>query len=473
MTKVLFVQEFAQFYIGIAYIHAVLKKEGHDCDVLIANLEKDLLKEIKIRKPDILAFSVITGTQKWYLDIAKRAKRATKCNVVFGGPHPTIFTKVLTNPQVDYICIGEGEYPMLDLANRLQNSERTDNIPNLWCKKGKRVIKNEVRPLIGNLDELPFPDRDMYKKYPLMRNHNSRMFITTRGCPYACSFCINPTLKSIYAGKGCYVRRRSVENVIAELIEVKKKYGLKYVQFQDDTFVLNKKWLLEFLKEYKRKIDVPFVCLARANLLDEQVVRALKASKCTLIAFGVETGNENLRNNLLKKTLSNADIIRCAKLLKKYKLKFRTYNMLGLPDETLENAFETLQLNALIKTDYPWCSIFQPYPGTELGEYSLKQGYLGSDFDPDDVPPYYSKSIMKNKEDINQIINLQRFFIIGIKFPFLIPLIKKLIKLPPNIFYNFIFMMSYGYTIVVSEHLNMKGFFLEGLRTAKSFFRKK
>jgi radical SAM superfamily enzyme YgiQ (UPF0313 family) len=454
-------------------MQAVLKNGGHECEVLIASLEKNLLKEIKVRKPDVLAFSVITGTQKWCLDIAKKAKRSTNCKVIFGGPHPTFFTNVINYPQVDYICVGEGEYPMLDLANRLQNGERTDNIPNLWCKKGKKVIRNPVRFLIQNLDELPFPDRDIYKRYALMENYNSQVFITTRGCPYMCSFCFNHALKKIYEGKGRYVRRRSVGNVIAELKLVKEKQGLKNVYFQDDTFVLDRNWLLDFLKEYKREISVPFMCLARANLLDEKIVRALKASKCRMVAFGIETGNEELRNNLLKKSLSNKDIIRCAKLLKKYKIGFRTYNMLGLPNETIENAFETLQLNALIKTDYPWCSIFQPYAGTELGEYAMKRGYLSADFNPDDIPAYYTRSVMQNKEDINQIINLQRFFIVGVKFPFLIPLIKRLIKLPPNKLYEMIFVVSYGYTTIRCEKVSFKDFFWEGLKIVrKSFFKK-
>jgi anaerobic magnesium-protoporphyrin IX monomethyl ester cyclase len=474
MTKILFIQELAQFHIGTAYLRTVLRKGGHECEVLIASIEKDLLKEIKIRKPDVLAFSVITGTQKWALDIAKRAKKVTNCKVIFGGPHPTFFPKVINYPQVDYICIGEGEYPLLDLADRLQKNEPTDNIQNLWCKKGKRVIKNPVRCLIQNLDELPFPERDLYDRYPLMKKYNSQVFITTRGCPYLCSFCFNHALKKIYDGKGRYVRRRSVKNVIEELKAVKEAQGLDHVYFQDDTFVLDKKWLLDFLKEYKREISIPFMCLARANLLDEQLVRALKAARCRMVAFGIETGNEELRNNLLKKSLYNKDIIRCAKLLKKYKIKFRTYNMLGLPDETLENAFETLQLNALIKTDYPWCSIFQPYAGTELGEYAIKRGYLSSDFNPDDVPLYYSKSIMQNKKDINQIINLQRFFIVGVKFPFLIPLIKKLIKLPPNKFYELIFVVSYGYITIRCERVHVLDFFWEGLKIAKnSFFSKK
>lgn len=189
-----------------------------------------------------------------------------------------------------------------------------------------------------------------------------------------------------------------------------------------------------------------------------------------MVAFGIETGNEALRNNLLKKSLSNKDIIRCAKLLKKYKIKFRTYNMLGLPDETIENSFETLQLNALIRADYPWCSIFQPYEGTELGEYALKHGYLSADYNPEDIPSYYGKSVMQNKKDIDQMINLQRFFIVGVKFPVLIPLIKKLIKLPPNKFYEMIFVVSYGYTLARGENVSIVNFFWEGLRTVKKFF---
>jgi len=470
MAKILFVQELAQFHIGIAYLSAVLKKNGHECDLLIANLEKDFYKSIKAYKPDVLACSVITGNQEWFLKVAGKAKKSTKCKVIFGGPHPTFFPEIIEHKEIDYVCVGEGEYALLELANRIDRKEKTDDIPNIWSKNNGKIIKNPVRCLTGNLDELPFPDRDIFMKYKILKNSNQQIFITTRGCPYACTFCFNHALKKIYEGKGNYLRRRSVKNVLEELVHVKEKYGYKEVYFQDDTFVLDKKWIVELLKEYRKKINVPFVCLVRANLLDRKVVTEFKKSGCRCVYFGIETGNEQLRNQLLKKALYNKDIVRAAKLLHKYKIKFRTYNMLGLPDETLDNAFETLYLNVAIKTDYPWCSIFQPYPSTELGKYAIAKGYVSADFNENNFKSFYDKTLMSNKKDINQIINLQKFFIVAVKLPISIPLIKKLIKLPPNKFYDLIFILSYAYTMIGTEGINVFNSFGEGLRTIKKFY---
>ena len=474
MANVLFIQDLGYEHLGTMYLAAMLKRHGHDCNVVINNLERAPLKCVKEHNPDLVGFSVVTGTQDWALDMAKRIKMVVPtCKIIFGGPHPTHFPEIIRQEQVDFVCRGEGEHALLELAQALDDKRDTTAIQNIWSKRGALVVENDVRNLVEDLDSLPFPDRSLYDRYPTISRRPQKRFLTTRGCPYACSFCFEPALKKMYQNKGKYVRRRSVAGAIEEIREVHKTFPFKTVFFDDDTFILDLAWVLDFLREYREKIKLPFICLVRANLLTEPLVQELKASGCKRIFFGVETGNEALRNALLKKHLSNAQIIQAAELLHKHKIRFKTYNMLGLPDETLDTAFETLELNARIKTDYPWCSIFQPYPGTELGHYAVERGYMDAEFDESDIPAYYSKSILTQKKDIRQIMNLQRLFIAGIKFPRLMPLIKRLVTLPPNFIFDLVFFAGFFYTYVGSQDNGLLNSFRDGLHSARLFFLKK
>lgn len=444
MTKVLFIQDILFEFLGPMQISSILKKNGHDCDMLIISEEKNLISKIKEIKPDIIAFSVMTGSHNETVDLANKIKKNINVLTVFGGPHATFYTDLIKKDGVDIICIGEGEYAMLDLCDNI-NKDIT-KIKNLWVKKDGKIIKNDMRPLIENLDELPFPDRNLYyKRYNLLKILPTKKFMTGRGCPYNCSFCFNHNLKKMYSGKGAYVRKRKIEDVISEIVELKKQGGMKVVRFSDDTFTLYKEWLIKFLDIYKEKINLPFTCLARANEINEEVVKKLKDAGCINIFVGLESGSDRVRNFVLRKNLSEKDIINAAKLFHKYNIKFGTYNMLGNPTETIEEAFETIKLNSKIKTDFPFSTVLQPYPGTEISEFAIKQGVLAEDFCVDDLTLMNKKSqiILKNKREI---VNLHRFFFYGVKFPFLLPIIKILIKLPDNKLYYLIFQMSVAWT---------------------------
>jgi radical SAM superfamily enzyme YgiQ (UPF0313 family) len=252
-------------------------------------------------------------------------------------------------------------------------------------------------------------------------------------------------MKKLYKGKGTYVRRRSVDNVIEEIKAVRKKYPLRTITFTDDIFILDTKWLDEFFKKYSDEVGIPYVCYIRADLINEKIVRGLKESGCWAVCWGIESGNEYLRNAILKKRVTQVRILRTARLLKKYGIKMSVYNILGLPGETLDNALETLLLNIKIKVDWPWCSIFQPYPGTELTEYAKKKGYLDEGFSIDSLKPVYFTKSMLNQENICELENLQKLFYFLVKFPSLIPFAKHLIKLPLGKFFEILFIFSYAY----------------------------
>jgi len=477
MAKVVFIQQTLFEYLGPMALSAFLKKHGHDVDMLVEDSEPNLIDTICRLKPDVLAFSCQTGSHVWTKNIAYQVKKKIDTISIFGGAHPTFFPEFINEETVDIICRGEGEHALLELVDSLDKNRNINNILNLWVKEGNILHKNDVRPLIENLDSLPFPDRRLYDKYVFLRDITTKKFMTGRGCPYNCAFCFNHALRKLYEGKGKYVRKRSVANMISELAEIKSNYDLKTVRFSDDTFTTHHTWLFEFADRYKKDIDLPYTCLIRANEVKEEVIKCLRDSGCFLVTFGVESGNEDIRNGILKKNISNEDIIRTGRLLKKYGILFGTSNMLGLPTETIDNMFETLNINIEAGVDLPTCAIFQPYPKTEILEY-LKAMKLVEEradtstmyadiFNRWDIDVSVLKSNHKNK-----MFNLHKFFFFYIRFPFLRPLIRLLIKLPPNPVFSLIYRLGWAYRIKESLRLSWLASFTYAIKIVRNWLVK-
>lgn len=277
----------------------------------------------------------------------------------------------------------------------------------------------------------------------------------------------------MYRGKGKYVRFRSRENIIEEIIQVKSRYGFKRIYFVADTMFINKKWALEFLKDYRNRVDIPFTCVIRADMLDEELVRELKASGCCAAWFGMESGNEQFRNEILNKKLSDEQIIRSAGLLRKYGIRFRAYCMMCIPGETIEQAYDTIKLNIKIKTEFPWCSVYNPYSGTKLVDYAQQKGYLDQNFNIDSIDDSYYKGSVLKSDNINQLLNIQRFFQTAILFPRSLPLIKRLVKLPPNPLFNLWFQFIYFIVYIKSEGHGLLETLYFGLHYIRVFYQKK
>lgn len=465
MARIAFIQTIWMEYFGVMYLSTVLKSKGHRTELFIGTKIEHLASGIKKYEPDIIGFSCTTGAHKIALKIAKEIKSYTSAITVFGGPHPTFFPEIIEEEGVDTVCIGEGEGALSDLADAIDKKTEICGIPNLWIKQDGRIIKNSVRPLIDDLDSLPFPDRSIYYyKYPFL-NRSQKIFIAGRGCPYKCTYCFNESLQKLYSGKGKYVRFRSVENVLAEINEARQRYGLKTVYMADDTLILNRIWLFEFLEKYKTRIKLPFSCLVRADLISEDIVAELRSANCYAVFFGVESGDEKIRNLVLGKSITDSQIKEAASLLKKYKINFRTYNMLGLPGETLEDAFKTIDLNIKIKADYPWCSILQPYPKTAIRKFVEEHGMLKEGV----IANYFFKDSILNTPEIKQLSNLQKLFYWTVKAPCIKPVVRILIKLPPNPIFDFLFLLGYAYSYYKSQRMSLLEMLRIGRRNVFSF----
>jgi len=433
---------------GVLRLSSILKGAGHEVDLVVATEEDPVDAALRL-KPDLVGYSVYTGTQRYYLELNRRIKAELPVFSIFGGPHPTFFPEMIEEEGVDGVCRGEGEYATLDLLNALQGGEPFEGIQNWWFKLNGNVVKNPFRPLVGDLDQLPFADRDLlYQAYPAFASVKVRPFITGRGCPFNCSFCFNRAYSDLYGGTGVRVRRRSVENVIAEINEVQEGHPLALITFMDDTFNLNTKWLREFARRYKDEVGLPFWCQLRADLVTEEKVALLKGAGCVSVSFGLETGNDRLRSVILNRHMSKEDILKASQILREHDIAFMTNNMLGLPTAGLAEDFETLELNIQCRPAYANVFLYQPYPKTELGELAFREGLMEGTFD-DLSGSVSDDTIIKfsSPEEKHQIENLQKLFALAAEFPFLVPLVKQFIRLPKNGLYWLVYKFWKGYAL--------------------------
>jgi anaerobic magnesium-protoporphyrin IX monomethyl ester cyclase len=432
IMKILFIYEHEYLEpLGIMSLSSFLKKSGHQTFFFDLKLEKNHLTKIEKMRPDIIAYSITTGKHQYYQKINCELKKRFRFYSVFGGPHATFFPEFICEDGVDAVCIGEGEYPLLELADNLKDKKDHSHIRNLWIKNNGMIYKNELRPLIEDLDILPFADRGLVNKYSKYRNLHRRNVITGRGCPYNCSYCFNHAYRDIYKNKGKQIRRRSPDNVIEELKLIKKECKPNKIHFVDDIFVMDQKWCIDLLKRYKKEIDLPFIAYVRVNHITDELASNLKDAGCITIVYAIESGNDHIRNTVLERNMSDNDIEEAVKIFKKYKLRTYSQNMLGVPDETLDMALETVEFNKKCKPDYAWCSIFQPYPRTKLWGYCLEKGYLSDEEYSDN---FYKGSILKIKNK-KEIVNLHHLFSIAVAFSIPQKLLRLLIKLPVGKFY--------------------------------------
>jgi len=430
MGRLLFIQDNGvNENIGVMSIAGVLKAAGHDVDLLLTDEHPDYLKRVEDYDPDLIGFSFMTGNRRWAFATAKEIKERTNKPIIFGGVHSTLFPEDIDFSYVDYVCIGEGEFAVSELLDGITSGTDCSQIKNLWVKKNDGIIKNPLRDLIQDFDTLPLPDRDIYYKYPFLRDLPIKRFISGIGCPYQCTFCHNPMHIKMFKGHGRFVRKKSVSRVIAEIKAVKDNYALKRVHFSDDLFVLSKKWIKEFLEVYRREINLPFSCNIRIDRVDEDMIHDMHESKCWGVSFGIESGSERIRNGILKKNLKEEDIINNSRILKKYGIKLIITNLMGLPDETLEEAFQTVEINQRIRADYIRANVLVPYPKTGVVDYAIERGLLPKDFSIHTFDQVMRTALIKSPYS-REFENLCALFNLTVKFPIITPLTRKLIKLP-------------------------------------------
>jgi radical SAM superfamily enzyme YgiQ (UPF0313 family) len=441
--KVLFVQNNGiQESIGVANISGILKANGHQSDLLLVSHTPDLIGAIKAYDPGLVAFSALTGVHHSIQRLALQVKQHLHVPIIVGGPHPTYSPEMIDQPGIDIICRGEGEHAMLELAEALEHDRDVTKIRNLHVKTRSGTIhKNPIAPAVP-LDELPFPDRELYYKYPFLRDMPMKRFIASMGCPYPCTFCHEPVIRLMYRQetKSDYVRRKSVRRVVDEIRYIADRYPLKHVHFSDDLlFIRNSyKWLEEFAEIYPKEVGIPWNCNIRYDSVRPHAADLLEKAMCYGAAVGLESGNQEIREVVIRKQSKNEHIVEGAKLLREKGIKVLTTNMVGLPGETLDNAMETIELNMVLKSNYVRANTFLLFPGLPLVEYAKQKGYLDKDFDIEKHVAEATEINIKTPYD-KEFRNVAALFWLLVKFtPAWIPLFKKVVSLPDNIVFRII-----------------------------------
>lgn len=435
MAKILWVEKQIDYEPqGIMSMSAVLKQAGHTVALTIS-AQEDPVDFAQKFQPDILGYSTMTGSQHYYFELNRQIRAAlTKPALsVFGGPHPTFFPEMIYEPGVDGVCIGEGEGAILDLANALSNGGFHPDIPNWWFKvEGDEIVKNPPRPLIRTLGELPMPDHALiYDKHAPTRNSPVKHFMASRGCPYHCSYCFNHAWYQIYKGEKRGIQT-PVDAIIKEILWVKERYPLEQVVFLDDLFIISVDWLKEFAEKFPQQVGLPFFANVRANLITPEKVALLKKAGANTVSMGIEAGNDRLRNDLLKRKMTKETIIESGRLLHEAGISLTSTNILALPTATLEDDFETVRLNTEAKVKYAHAFLFQPYPATELGEFTRQNGYMAGSFEDIGAIAWDSSILVRDEAEKRQMEHLQRWFAILVEFPWLLPLVRRVIRWPQN-----------------------------------------
>ncbi|MEI7635784.1 MAG: radical SAM protein [Syntrophus sp. (in: bacteria)] len=451
MAKILMIQLQSIPYCGTAYLNSAVKSRGHEfCLYLhLGKKNEKVLQKIDEIRPEIIGFSSMTGFHADALSLSREIKKRYKQPVIMGGAHPTLFPDVIHEEGLDIICLGEGEFALIELMDAIEHKRSYRDIKNLWVKENGKVYKNPLRFLVDPLDEVPLIDWSCYAGTPIQ--NSSAVAFVIRGCPYSCSYCFNDSVKKMYKGLGDYVRYFSVERAIKEVEQSLKVLKQDSVLFLSDTFGINSEWMEQFLSAYAQKINLPYVILLRPELATKKNIEILGMYRCNTVGIGVESGSERVRKEILHRNYSNHRLLDIAENLHRNNIKIRTYNMIGLPGESEEEMWETLQLNIDMKAEYPRGAIFMPFPNTRIVEYAKTMGYLDSDFSFNSIPnSILSHSILRNI-NANRIKNYLYFFQSIILFPGLKNFFRLLIKQEPNILFRLWFYMVYAHIQRKSE----------------------
>lgn len=437
MASIVFLQKELEDRLGAMVLAGYVKKHGHRAEIVVQP-ERHVAR-IQRAAPDFIGMTVLSPSLSWALKQAAFFKQLLpQTRIILGGPHATFIPEVVEQPCIDMICQGEGEKALLHLMDHYDGTlSSIEGTPNFWIKAEGRIVKNPRLPLLNvqELSDLPDADRSHYAHYPGLLKSPHRRSWTSRGCPYACSFCFNAVYNEMYRGGGAVVQQRSVASVIAELQRMKAA-GARIIDMLDDQFLLAPKWTFEFCEQYRRHIGLPLIISSVVKFLDAERVRALKEAGCTAVNFGIESGVERIRFEVHNKPFSDEMIYRAAENLHRNGIAFQAYNIVGAPGETLEDMYASVRMNQEIHTTYPGCSVFQPYPGSPMAKT------LGVSSGTPFPYSFFQQSILGTPERRLQVTNAQKIFAHAVHSRLSVDTFRRLVlqrgmlsKLYPPVFY--------------------------------------
>jgi len=383
------------FNYGIAHLSAVLKEAGHEVALWqlcegIAPLpsEKEFIDRLQQEAADIIGFSVVTNQWPYTAKLAAWARKATRAPLVCGGIHAMAAgEEVLKSGLFDYIMRGEAEAALAEFVEKFQRKADLSAVRNLGFMQDGKVRLNPLRSL-PDLQKLPFKDYEIFNFQDIIDAKNGWVgLMASRGCPFSCTYCFNHQLVSQYredlqcSFKGLnYIRHFAVDQLMTEIEYLQNEYkNISMFILDDDLFTFYRPYVEQFCEAYRKISSLPFVVNAHVGFFDEHRARCLAEAGCKIVKFGVESGSQRIRSQILQRRMKNEKIVRAIDTAHRHGLHTSVFLMIGLPDETHDDVMATIKLMAQAKPGrYRW-SFFFPFPGTKAYELSRQGGFI--DFD--------------------------------------------------------------------------------------------
>jgi len=381
----------------IASMSAYLKRDFPWVEVLLEPVlilrdsekysPENYAKIIQDLKPDLIAFSVMSPhwypMEPYFEEIKKLIPSLPIC---IGGYQAMLSQdQTIENPNIDYICVGDGEYAIGNIVQHLRGS-KPGPADGMWEKLDDGSVYKTEPHQIGDLEALPFPDYDIFSKEDGFNDVNSSIFgpkgklvlpvMTGRGCPYRCTYCCNTPILEGWENKKTFLRKYQPEEMVAELIRLRDKYNVGYFEFWDELFLSNLKFVRAFFELYKEKIKLPFSINSRVEVMNEKFCKTAADAGCHTIWFGIESGDQKYRSEMLGRKMTNQQVIDAAENCKKAGINRLTFNIVGMPLETAENMRETLRLNQTIAPEHFFFFPYIPLRGTPLYNTAKEEGLL-------------------------------------------------------------------------------------------------
>jgi len=420
---------------GLRSVSSNLKKVGNEVKIVFLPMDEDyglkygrkvMEQLVKICKNfDLIGVASYASTSIRAKQVIRYLKRLGK-PIVWGGIHATL------NPEdcikeVDYVCRGEGEEAIIEFVEKLEKGKDLSKIRNFWVKYNGKVHKNEIKDYIQELDSLKEPDYDLEDHFILEkgeiikfeeRHLNGQIFFQTeRGCPNACTYCLNKRIRDMYKGKGKVIRANSPEYVVKEMARLRRKFkSLGYFDVRDETFFVRPlKDIKKFAEMYDKYVGIRFKCLADPPTMDEEKLRLLVEAGLTDIIVGIQGGSDRVNFEVYKRYIKQEQVVRAAKILNKFKDKVAVmYDMITTnPYEEKEDVLESINLvRRLPKPFFLSVNNLVFFPGSELHQRAVREGIVKNKKDSAFNLNYWDRfehiKLKKKNAYLNLILNLMR-----------------------------------------------------------------
>ncbi|MBL6945206.1 MAG: radical SAM protein [Rhodospirillales bacterium] len=446
--KILFVIYQLDFgdHIAIPFLSAQAKRLGHECELCILK-QQDLRDVVVAWKPDMVAFSAnIFGFEE--ILAAHRLARAEHVYIsILGGPQATVFSGSFQKSGMDCWVVGEGDEAFADILRAIKAGESYDAVPNVITARGA----NPVRPLIRDLDSLPFPDRDITLEKTYLAHTPKKTFYASRGCPYSCSYCCNSYFNNLYKGKGPIVRRFSVDRLLDEVAYVGGKYRMDFVKFGDDLFAPRlDDWLIEFCEKYPERIGIPFNVYLRFDTATRPMLKLLKNAGCHSVHLSVDSLSKKVREEVLHRRMKDVDIVTQLRMFSEEGINTWVNFMLAAPESTLEDDLATIEVSRAADVTYPSYSTTVCMEGTMLYDYAQTHGLIPEGYS-DDLSGVSAMSDLRCFSEKEKRIRLNIYLLgaVSSKLPTLLRALAVLVikNTRPNRFFRWIWQKFYIHSI--------------------------